>query len=62
MGEKREVLFEITPAGHVVKVTAIDPITGVEATIQGPASAGPELLKRNAVQKLKFLIAKEKKK
>ncbi|MBI3419617.1 MAG: hypothetical protein HY053_05755 [Proteobacteria bacterium] len=61
MSEPREVLFEFMPAGRVVKVTAVDPVTGIEATIQGPASAGEEVLKHSALQKLNYLLSKEKK-
>lgn len=64
-GEKgthlREILFEITPMGSAVKVTAIDPGTGTEATILGPATAGEEMLKKNAVRKLMYLLGKKSK-
>ncbi len=62
MSKTREVLFEMTPVGNVVRVTAVDTLTGLEATIQGPASAGPEVLKRTALLKLRYLLDKEKKK
>jgi hypothetical protein len=62
MPQKREVLFEIFTTGALAKVTAVDPETGVEAVIQGPISAGVAVLKRNALQKLRFLINKEKQK
>jgi hypothetical protein len=55
----REVLFEITPLGGAVKVTAIDPATGTEATIMGPMNAGEEMLKKNAVRKLVYLLKKK---
>lgn len=61
MSAEKEILFEIIPAGAVVKVTAVDSATGTEAIIQGPASAGEEILKRTALQKLNYLLGKEKK-
>lgn len=59
---KREVLFEFTPAGATVKVTAVDAETGIEAVIQGPASAGQHALKQAAVKKLQYLLEKKLKK
>ncbi len=58
----KEILFEITHMGAVARVTAIDPITGTEVVIQGPASAGDAVLKQNAARKLMFVLNKEKKK
>ena len=54
-----EVIFEFKQIGQIVKVTAIDCQTGMEATIQGPASAGKALLQQNAAAKLAYLIRKE---
>jgi hypothetical protein len=59
---KREVLFEVTSSGNIVKVTAVDAETGIEATIQGPASAGPHALKQTALQKLIYVLGKKLKK
>lgn len=56
-----DIIFEITPIGNTVKVTAIDAETGVEVSIQGPATAGQETLKINAVRKLKYMIEKKNK-
>jgi hypothetical protein len=56
----REVLFEIIPMGNVVKVIAVDADTGVEVSLQGPASAGEEILKRAALQKLRYVLEKKK--
>jgi hypothetical protein len=62
MSRAREVLFEIVQSGAIAKVTAIDAQTGIEATIQGPASAGAAMLKKSAVQKLIYLLNKKNKK
>ena len=53
-----EVLFEITIIGSIARVAAVDPETGMEAIIQGPANIGPTVLKRNAERKLHFLMKK----
>ena len=53
-------LIEYQVLGKSVKVSAIDPATLTEVSIVGPASAGEEALARNAVNKLKFVLAKKK--
>jgi len=55
----REVYFEFTPVGGVVKVAAIDSETGIEVTVMGPASAAQADLERLALQKLKARLARE---
>ncbi|MEE8332371.1 MAG: hypothetical protein V3R85_00870 [Alphaproteobacteria bacterium] len=57
---KREVFIEIIQMGGSVKVSAIDPDTGTEVSIVGPPSAGEELLTRNAVNKLNYMLAKRR--
>jgi len=54
----REVYFEFTPVGAVVKVAAIDAATGVEVTVLGPASAKQADLERLALQKLMARLAR----
>ena len=54
----REVIFEFVQHGTSVKVTAMDPETLVEVSIVGPASAGEATLKANALNKLKYVLAK----
>lgn len=54
-------LVEMQRVGNVVRVTAIDPVTGREAVIQGPAGAGETLLARTAVNKLAYLLGKKQK-
>lgn len=56
----REVLFELSAVGNSVKVCAVDPATMAEATIIGPLSAGEATLKRAAVQKLRYVLAKRR--
>ncbi len=56
------VLFEFIPQGNVVKVSAIDPVTCIEAVIVGDPRAGVETLKKIATRKLEYVIAKNAKK
>lgn len=55
-----EYLVEFIPQGRYVKVTAVDPLTGVEAVIVGDASQTQQSLQRLAVQKLEFLLKKSR--
>lgn len=57
--QPREVLFEFRQIGTIVKVTAVDAITGTEVCIQGPAGAGEAVLKQNALKKLDYVMKKE---
>jgi hypothetical protein len=52
----REVLFELTRIGNAVKVTAVDAATGIEASIVGAPAMGEEMLKRNALRKLDYVL------
>jgi len=54
----REVIVEFFPVGQVVKVTAMDTRTLTEISIQGPAKAGEEVLKRNAIKRLEYVLRK----
>jgi len=53
-----EVLFEFHQVGKVVRVTAIDPRTGVEVVMVGAPKYGKETLKRLATRKLRYVLAK----
>lgn len=56
----REILFEFRRIGAAVKVTATDTETLTEVTLQGPATAGEEALRRAAVAKLNYVLSKRK--
>ncbi|MGE3770913.1 MAG: hypothetical protein AB7G06_08200 [Bdellovibrionales bacterium] len=60
MSGKAEAIIEFTRVGSVVRVTAVDAATGIEAVIQGPASAGEGLLREAALKKLSYLLARQK--
>jgi hypothetical protein len=55
----REVIFEFSPVGNIVKVSAMDTKTLTEISIQGPASASEELLKKNALLRLEYVMKKK---
>lgn len=54
----REVLFELTAIGGVVRVVAIDAATGIEVTVMGPKTAPRSELQRIAMQKLERRLAR----
>ncbi|MCL2469219.1 MAG: hypothetical protein FWF24_03190 [Alphaproteobacteria bacterium] len=56
-----EVIFELTRLGATTKVVAIDPETGTEVTIQGPSGMTEAALKRNALNKLHYVLKKKEK-
>lgn len=51
-----EVIFEFVPVGQVIKVSAIDPVTGTEVSIMGPATENQHVLERVALAKLRFVM------
>lgn len=55
----REVIIEFAQVGNIVRVSAMDTRTLTEIIIQGPVSAGQETLKRNAIRRLEYVLAKK---
>lgn len=55
----REVIFEFAPMGNIVKVSAMDTQSLTEIIIQGPVNAGEEILKRNALKRLEYVLKKK---
>ncbi|HTH16484.1 MAG TPA: hypothetical protein VL974_07520 [Magnetospirillum sp.] len=55
----REVFFEFHRIGNFVKVSAIDAETGLEVSIVGDAAASEAMLKRTALKKLEYVLAKQ---
>lgn len=55
-GNEDGILIEFQQHGTSVKVTAVDPVSTVEVSIIGPASAGRMELARAAIKKLKFVL------
>ncbi len=58
---KAEILFEFVVQRGVVKTTAIDAATGIEASVVGPATAGRQVLAQAAARKLKYVLDKNAK-
>jgi len=54
-----EILVEVVIHGNVAKATAIDPATGLEAAVVGPASAPRAALLEAARRKLEYLKKKK---
>ncbi len=55
----REVIVEFTSIGNVMRVTAMDTQSLVEIVISGPISTPQEILKRNAVKRLEYVLRKQ---
>jgi len=56
--DPNSVLYEFHQVGSYMRVAAVDPATGTEITIQGPASAGQALLMRQALNRLIYVLRK----
>jgi hypothetical protein len=54
------IYVEFVVQGNVVKATAIDSVTGVEASIVGPANAAQSTLAEAARRKLEYVLKKQK--
>jgi hypothetical protein len=55
----REIIFEFQPVGTLVRVSAMDTKTLTEIVIQGPKSASEDILKRNALKRLEYVMKKK---
>ena len=56
-----EIYFEFIMQGGVLKATAIDPKTGTEVSVIGPANpTAREALKTAAARKLEFVLKKKR--
>lgn len=55
---RREVLLEFYPVGRVVKVTAVDPVTLTEVSIQAPAHLSEDAMSNAAIAKLNYVLKK----
>jgi hypothetical protein len=58
MTQKDGYIIEFYQLGNSVKVTAMDPRTLTEVTIVGAPSLPQDLLARNAIRKLEYVMAK----
>ena len=55
-----EIFVEFVILGNSLKATAIDPESGLEATVIGPAKAPQNTLAQAARRKLEFMAKKSK--
>jgi hypothetical protein len=55
----REIIYEFQRIGNVVKATAIDVETGIEASTTAPASATELSLKHAAARKLSYVLRRQ---
>jgi len=60
-GIPEDYLIEFVRIGASVKVSAIDPVTGTEASIIGPANMSEAQLSKNAISKLRYVLARKNK-
>ena len=58
-GLRREVIFEFTPIGASVKVTALDVASDLEVSVVAPSSASRNELERIALQKLRYMLNRQ---
>lgn len=58
-GAEGAFLLEFRRVGNAVKVSAIDPVTGTEVSISGPADIGEAELSLNACNKLRYVLRKK---
>lgn len=60
-GQGRDIYIEFMALGALVKVTAIDSVSGLEACIFGPRTTPREMLIKNALAKLDYIRCKSQK-
>lgn len=55
----REIIIEMQPYGNLIKVTAFDAESLTEVSIQAPAGTSQDIMKRNAVKRLEYVMRKK---
>jgi hypothetical protein len=55
----KEIYVEFVVLGNTVKATAIDPETGEEASVIGPANAAQSTMAQAARRKLEYVLKKK---
>lgn len=56
----KEVLFEFQRVGNILRVHAIDPVTGTEVIMIADPRQGEAAIKRLAARKLAYVLAKNR--
>ena len=59
LGNDVEYLIEYTVIGNAVKVTAVDPDTGLEVSTIAPSYMDRKLMVQAAIRKLQYKIRKQ---
>ena len=54
----RDIIIEFHPIGHYMRVSAMDTASLTEISIQGPSNSSQEILKRNALKRLEYVLRK----
>lgn len=57
----RDVIFEFRRVGNAVKVSAVDTESMTEVSVMGPATTDEASLRRTALRKLEFVLARRAK-
>lgn len=55
----REVLFEFQRHGNIMRVVAIDPVSGTEVMMIADPRHGETIIKRLAARKLAYVLSKK---
>lgn len=55
----REIIIEFHPVGNFMKISAMDTKTLTEISVQGPISTPQNILKRNALKRLEYVLKKK---
>jgi hypothetical protein len=55
-----EVIIEFVRLGGLVRVSALEPRSLVEVTLQGPAAAGEAALREAVLRKLDYVLARRR--
>ena len=59
-GRMKEVLFEMQRHGNILRVVAIDPVTGTEVIMVADPRQSMETIKRLAARKLLYVLEKNR--
>jgi hypothetical protein len=54
----REIIFEFHPVGQIMRVSAMDTASLTEISIQGPVTTPQNILERNAMRRLEYVLRK----
>ena len=55
-----EVIIEFVRLGRLVRVSALDPASLVDVTLQGPATAGAAALREAVLRNLDYALARDR--